>query len=394
MDRRHFLQGSIALAATGFHARLFAAPPKQSGNGRLLVVFLRGAYDAASALVPIGSDFYYEARPTQSIARPDAANPRAAVRLNADWGLHPEIARALAPLLARGEVTFVPFVGVPGASRSHFQVQDLIEAGDDGASQTRHVDGLLYRLAAQTGFAQAISYTPSIPLIFRGDESVANINLKGGRGALMSSDEKAELAQLYAGHELGGMLQQAESLRSQADGTDEMAASAKGAAGAGSFRKQARKMARFLKRDHRLAFAEIGGWDSHINQGSRNGALATQLGGLAEGLSVFAESMGKAWQHTTVVVVSEFGRTFRENGNAGTDHGHGSAYWVLGGKISGAAVRGPHMALTPESLNEQRDYPVLLDYRALLGEAAALSLGLGRAQTEAIFGVAPSALLA
>lgn len=398
MDRRSFLVGSVALAAAGFHARLLAAPALP-GDGRLLVVFLRGAYDAASALVPIHNDFYYASRPTQAVPRPDASCPQAAVCLDDDWGLHPAIASGLGPLLTRGEVTFVPFAGVPGASRSHFQVQDQVEAGDDGLGTPRHADGLLYRLATQVGVDRAISYTPTLPNILRGDEPVGNVRLQKGGHRILPADEKAELESLYVGHHLGDMLATADALqRDAADGQAmddryRVAGPGKGPGAAEQFRRQAAKMARYLARDHRLAFVDIAGWDTHAAQGSNGGHLTRQFAGLSEGLAIFAGAMGEAWRDTTVVVLSEFGRTFRENGNGGTDHGHGSVFWVLGGKVSGKPVRGPRIVLSAETLNEQRDYPVLVDYRALLADAAALTFGLDDRTLASVFGVAPTTLL-
>jgi uncharacterized protein (DUF1501 family) len=393
MDRRRFLVATLALAASGFSARLMAVP-RSAGEGRLLVIFLRGAYDAATALVPVGSDDYYEARPTLAIARPDPANPLAAVRLDEDWGLHPAIAQAAAPLLSAGQLRFVPFVGVPKASRSHFEVQDLIEQGRDGdTSAPRHPDGLLYRLAMRVGIEPAVSFTNTIPTIFRGEEPVANVRLRQKKSRLSEQDRR-DIEQLYAGHPLGGMLEKADELREHGDMPSDPNTGGRGAAGAAQLSRHAKVMARYLKRQHRLAFVDLGGWDTHVNQGARDGFLARQLGFLGEGLATFATEMGDAWQHTTVVVMSEFGRTFRENGNGGTDHGHGTVYWLAGGNLpgekGGSPVRGPRLALTNDTLNEQRDYPVLVDYRALLGEAAAVSFRLPDAELARLFGKAPS----
>jgi len=393
MRRRQFLAGALALAASGFSARLMAAP-RAAGEGRLLVLFLRGAYDAASALVPVASDDYYAVRPTLAIARPDAGNPLAAVRLDDDWGLHPAIAQAAAPLLSAGQLRFVPFVGVPGASRSHFEVQELIEQGRDGGiASVRHPDGLLYRLALRVGVEPSVSFTNTIPTIFRGDEPVANVRLRQ-RKSRLSEQERSDIGRLYAGHPLGGMLEKADELREHGDMPTDPNTAGRGAAGAAQLSRHAKVVARHLRRRHRLAFIDIGGWDTHANQGARDGFLARQLGFLGEGLVALASEMGDSWRHTTVVVISEFGRTFRENGNGGTDHGHGTVYWVAGGNLPGAKggspVRGPRLPLTLATLNEQRDYPVLVDYRALLGEAAAVSFGLPDEDMAGVFGVAPA----
>ena len=135
-----------------------------------------------------------------------------------------------------------------------------------------------------------------------------------------------------------------------------------------------------------LAFVDVGGWDTHASQGSISGYLPNRVGELGRGLAGFVEAIGpEAWKTTTVVVVSEFGRTFRENGSGGTDHGHGSIYWVLGGGVSGGRMAGEQIPLSAQTLNQQRDLPVLTDYRALLGGLFARQYGLSTAQLAAVF---------
>ena len=140
-------------------------------------------------------------------------------------------------------------------------------------------------------------------------------------------------------------------------------------------------------RDHyNLAFVDVGGWDTHVNQGGATGQLAGRIGELGRGLAAYAAALGPvAWRQTVVVVVSEFGRTFRENGNRGTDHGHGSTYWVLGGGVSGGRMAGPQVRISPETLNQNRDLPVLTDYRALIGGLWQRQYGLTKAQLATVF---------
>ena len=143
-----------------------------------------------------------------------------------------------------------------------------------------------------------------------------------------------------------------------------------------------------------LAFVDVGGWDTHVNQGGAQGYLAGRLGELGRGLAGLADEIGQEdWAKTTVIVVSEFGRTFHENGNKGTDHGHGSVYWVLGGAVKGGRIAGPQVALSQATLNQGRDLPVLTDYRSLIGEVMGRRYGLSPQKLQAIFpGVTPSNL--
>ena len=134
-----------------------------------------------------------------------------------------------------------------------------------------------------------------------------------------------------------------------------------------------------------LAFIDVGGWDTHVNEGNAQGQLANLLGNLGQGLSGFAQHMGPAWPSTLVVVISEFGRTFRENGDKGTDHGHGSAYWVLGGSVNGGRLLGEQVALSPASLNQDRDWPVLTEYRAMLAGLFRRTYGLDESGLDRVF---------
>lgn len=387
MDRRALLKLTASLPLLGFAGRAVAADV--NARGRLLVVFLRGAYDATNALVPISSDFYYTARPRLAIARPDASNPLAARLLTADWGLHPAIAAPLAAQLADGTLGFVPFAGVPGGgSRSHFEMQDRIEAGVGGTERIGG-EGMLYRLAEVLGLDKAMSFSTALPLIMRGAEPLPNLALRNPRRSRLKEDQFEAIGAMYRNHALHETFAKAAELRAlnEAEVPDiEMAG--RGAGGAGLFAREAARIASHMRERFPLAFLELGGWDTHINQGAGEGNLARLLGQLASGLAAFAEAMGEAWQHTGVLVVSEFGRTFRENGSGGTDHGHGTVFWQLGGALAGEMVRGPTLALSEGSLHEGRDYPVLVDYRAVFADATRRVFGLDRARLARVFGEA------
>jgi uncharacterized protein (DUF1501 family) len=164
----------------------------------------------------------------------------------------------------------------------------------------------------------------------------------------------------------------------------EMTAANRGAIASKGFELEARRIARLMQDKVRLGFVDVGGWDTHVNEGGATGTLATRLGELGRGLAGFAEEMGPAWRDTVVVVVSEFGRTFRENGDRGTDHGHGTVYWVLGGSVSGG-LRGEQIGVEARSLFQNRDYPVLNEYRGLLGGLFQRVYGLDAARLAQVF---------
>jgi uncharacterized protein (DUF1501 family) len=165
----------------------------------------------------------------------------------------------------------------------------------------------------------------------------------------------------------------------------EMQAANRNAISARGFETEARRMGALMRDRFNLGFIDVGGWDTHVNQGSTQGQLATLLGNLGQGLAAFAQQMGPAWNNTVVTVISEFGRTFRENGTRGTDHGHGTVYWVLGGAVHGGRIAGDQVRVERTTLNQDRDWPVLTEYRALLSGLFARMYGLNAAQIGAIF---------
>jgi uncharacterized protein (DUF1501 family) len=166
----------------------------------------------------------------------------------------------------------------------------------------------------------------------------------------------------------------------------EMVAANRNAINAKGFELEARRIARLMRERYALGFVDVGGWDTHVGQGAASGYLASRLEELGRGLAGFANELGEAaWRHTMVVVVSEFGRTMRENGNRGTDHGHGSVYWVLGGGLNAGPVVGEQVAIDARSLHQNRDMPVLNDYRAVLGGLMARQFGLSPAQVQTVF---------
>jgi uncharacterized protein (DUF1501 family) len=384
MDRRRFLEltGAGLLTLAG---RVYAAP--QSAP-RLLLVFLRGGYDCANLLVPYASDFYYEARPRIAIARPDpAGDPAGAVALDVDWALAPAVRDSIGALYAQGQALFVPFAGTDDLSRSHFETQDSIELGQPAQGRHDFGSGFLARLLEVVSAPAPIAFTESLPLVFKGPAAVPNVSLKGIGKPVFDERQATILVDMYRGHHLqpavaGGLDLRQEVAQAMAD---EMREANRGAIDTKGFELEAERTGHLMRDRYRLGFIDVGGWDTHVGEGAAQGTLANNLASLGRGLRTLSQTLGPQWHDTVVVVISEFGRTFRENGNGGTDHGHGSVYWILGGAINGGRVAGEQVRIERGSLFQDRDYPVLNDYRGVLGGLFRSMWGLSTAQLERVF---------
>lgn len=416
MQRRRHLQ-LLGLAGLGLASPLIRsqalALPATGADTRFLLVFLRGGYDAANVLVPSASDFYYAARPTIAIRRPAAAgglpDPQAAVALEGEgasgWGLHPALSATLMPLWQQRQIAFIPFAGTEDLSRSHFETQDSVEAGlplpgdhaQAGNASALRGTGFLNRLAgAMGGRAAPVAFTDGLPTVLAGPASVPNVSLKGTGRTPFDARQSQLFAEMYKGtrfesviaegfelrqtvaQEAEAMQKRAAALREGGAGADmaapsmaarmqEMDAANRRSLSAKGFELEARRMAGLMRDRFNLGFIDVGGWDTHVNQGGAQGQLANLLQNLGAGIAGFAEESGPAWNKTVLVVVSEFGRTFRENGTRGTDHGHGTVYWVAGGAVRGGRLAGEQVAVNAATLNQNRDFPVLNEYRAVLG---------------------------
>jgi uncharacterized protein (DUF1501 family) len=381
MKRRTFLLLSLASASL----RLFAAP---TGSGRLLVVFLRGGYDATNVFIPTLGDFYYDVRPNIAVPRD------AALKLDADWALHPALRESIYPMFQRGEAAFVPFAGTHDLSRSHFQTQDTLELGQPHDGPRGYDSGFMSRLASVLGAARPIAFTNRMPLAFRGPtlegaRPVANVALgpAGVKPPAVDTRQSALISEMYRDSRLGAPVSEGFAVRESVmrDLGAEMEAAGRNAVNARGFELQARRIARLMQGEYNLGFVDVGGWDTHVGEGGATGYLATRLQELGRGLGAFAEGMGSAWRDTVVVVLSEFGRTFRENGNRGTDHGHGSVYWVLGGPVRGGRIAGEQTRISAATLFQGRDYPVLNEYRSLLAGLFGRLYGLDPTQLSRVF---------
>ncbi len=394
MNRRELIKAFAAVAPLTVGGRVWAAPATDS---RLLVVFLRGAYDAANVVVPICSTFYYSARPTLAIARPDVGNPNAALSLTTDWGLHPALRNSILPLWEKREVAFVPFAGTSDdLTRSHFETQDTIELGQSAGGARDYRSGFMSRLATELTRVKPISFTDQLPLIFRGKSQIPNsgINYVGKPGV---DDRQAQLIRdMYAQSNLGASVSEGFKVRDDVyrSISQEMNEANRGAVSPRGFELSARRIGRLMREQFNLGFVDVGGWDTHVNQGAANGYLADRLSELGRALAGFSEEIGpEAWHDTVVVVISEFGRTFRENGDHGTDHGHGSVYWVMGGSVNGGRIHGEQIRVEQASLFQNRDYPVLTDYRAMFAGLFNRMYGLDAGSIQRIFpGVKPAEL--
>jgi uncharacterized protein (DUF1501 family) len=378
MRRRDLLKSALCSAPLFVAGQLFAAP--MSGP-RLLVVFLRGAYDASSILVPVSSEFYYSVRPNLAIAK------SAALRLETDWGLHPALKDSIYPLWQQKQIAFVPFAGTDDTSRSHFETQDTIELGQPSGGSRNYQSGFMSRIAQALAGATPISFTNQLPLTFRGGTPLPNIalNFTGKPGV---NDHNAALIQaMYQGQDLAPAVAEGFQVQSEVYNaiSGEMTAANRNAVSARGFELSAQRIGLLMQDKFNLGFVDVGGWDTHVNQGGADGYLANRITELGNGLAALKNALGDKWNDTVVIVVSEFGRTFRENGDRGTDHGHGTVYWVLGGQVRGGRFAGPQVAVTRANLFQDRDWPVLTDYRALIGGLLRKSHGLSPAQLGEIF---------
>jgi uncharacterized protein (DUF1501 family) len=389
MKRRHFIRagfgGALALAS----ARLWAAAG--AGSSKLLVVMLRGAYDGASLLVPYSSEFYYRSRPGIAVPRPDSGDPNAALRLDAHWALSAAVKGTIHPLYARKQAAFVPFCGSGDTSRSHFQAQDLMEMGQRDAGPLDYSSGFLNRLVQALGGdprAGGVAFTNNLTPVFKGAVAIPNVSLRGGMRAPLPQSEGERIAAMYEGTPLAAVAAAGIDTRREVSEQlmTEMAESARGAGPARAFENRARVIGKLMrgKPAYSIGFADVGGWDTHVNQGATQGALAANLEGLGLGLAAFASEMGPLWRDTVVVVLSEFGRTARENGNRGTDHGHGNTLWVLGGGVAGGRVAGEQVAVDEAQLFQNRDFPVVNDYRSVLAHLFGRMYGLTGTQVERV----------
>lgn len=391
-----FSVGRHALAALNTDAHLADRPR------RLVVVFLRGAVDGLNVVAPVSDPVYRSSRPTIGLRAPGQSG--GAIALDAHFGLHPALS-PLMPLWTAGKLGFVHACGSPDPSRSHFDAQDYMESATPGRKSTQDgwMNRLLGLLPAETGQAGAaptrgISVGPVLPRIYAGPQPVANLASGDGAGKPTALDRPrvgAAFDKLYAGQDSLSAAYQAsrqahrevmDSLQGPEAQAQEMLAANNGAPLPNGFPADAARLARLLRNDARvqLAFMAVGGWDTHANQGSDTGQLASRLQPLGHGLAALAQGLGPVFEDTVILVMSEFGRTVRQNGNGGTDHGHGNVLWALGGPVAGGQIHGRWPGLDPSAQYEGRDLAVTTDYRDVLAQVAARHFGLSDHELSAL----------
>jgi len=382
LPRRLFLQrAGLGLLALGlppsFLARAAAAEGKK--NKVLVVVFQRGGMDGLNAVIPFKDRAYYALRPTIAVAEPGSGAERA-IDLDGFYGFHPALA-PLKPLFAKGRLAVVHATGSPDNSRSHFDAQDYMELGTPGAKSAP--DGWLNRLlqdGRDGGPIRAAALTVRTPRILSGDApaltltSIEAFRLRDPLLAPALEKSYANVSDPMLRKSAAGLFEAMRVLRTAAP-------SAPAASGAvypsGRFGASMKEIARLIKLrvGLEIAFAPIEGWDTHVSEGGAAGQLAERLKELAEGLAAFERDLGDYMEDVVLLTLSEFGRTARENGNRGTDHGHANVMFVMGGKVKGGRVYGRWPGLDPDALYEGRDLALTTDFRAVCGEVLARHLG-------------------
>jgi len=403
MQRRVFVKsGALALVTMGLspsflRRSVFGMELPAAAKGRTLIcLFQRGAADALNVIVPHGDSAYYALRPSIAIARPTSSAINAAasaIDLDGFFGLHPSLA-PLKPLWDRGLLAPVHAVGSPSSTRSHFDAQDYMESGTPDVKGT--TDGWLNRYLATHGTCEscvtpaptpfrAVSLTPQTPRMLEGPAPTVamsalnefTVRATGGQAERLEALYRTGSADLV--HGTGRETFDAVKMLRAAN--PERYSSENGASYPRSqFGQRLRQIAQLIKSDVGLeiAFADVGGWDTHVNQGGATGQLANRLDDFASAVAALTIDLGDRMENVLIITMSEFGRMARENGNRGTDHGHAGAMFVIGGAVNGRRVHGQWPGLAREQLYEGRDLAVTTDFRAVFTEVASKHLGATR----------------
>jgi uncharacterized protein (DUF1501 family) len=396
ITRRFFIKSSgIALASLGaftpapsFLTRALGQTP---GNGRrkiLIAIFQRGAADGLNLVVPYGERAYYDLRPALAIPRPKSGEPGTAIDLDGFFALHPTLA-PFKPIYDSGQLAIVHAVGSPDNTRSHFDAQDYMESGTPGVKST--TDGWLNRYLQANPHPKAtpfraVAMGPNMPRTMQGRAPALAINNLNDFG-------------IRAGGQVGNAIQGGfealyeQSVNDVLRGTGKETFEAikllkrvnptqyQPAAGInyprGRFGDSLRQIAQLIKSEIGLevAFTDIGGWDTHANQGAAQGQLANRLIEFAQGIAALYADLQDRASDVVILTMTEFGRTVRENGNRGTDHGHASCMFVLGGEVKGGKVYGKWPGLKSSELYEGRDLQLTTDFRDVFAELAVRHLG-------------------
>jgi uncharacterized protein (DUF1501 family) len=360
MKRRDFLKSALGLPLLApFASRLvFADTPRPR---TLVWIFLRGALDGLSAVIPYGESRYFSLRP--SIALPAPGTDGGALNLDGSFALHPQLAPLL-PLWERKELALIHACGSPDPTRSHFDAQDFMETGTPGVKST--TDGWLNRylqhVAAPKLDLRALSLTQTLPRAMQGAAATLAVQ-KLSDFSLRTPLGEGSFEAMYAGS-VDRVLRGTFPAVHELERVGKVAVS--DAYPKGRLGEALRQIAQLVRAEVGLeiAFTDAGGFDTHVRQGASTGQLSSRLSELGQALATFAADMGGRLRDVCVVVSSEFGRTVRENGNGGTDHGHGNVMFVLGGAVSGGHVHGHWPGLDAAQLYEGRDLAITTDFRS------------------------------
>jgi len=389
-SRRVFLKnGAFAFVSLGF-APSFMARTAVAASGRskqLIAIFQRGAVDGLSVVVPYGESEYYRARPSIAIPRPNSGDS-AAIDLDGFFGFNPRL-QPLKPLWDAKQLAVVHACGSPDSTRSHFDAQDYMESATPGVKSTS--DGWLNRYlqaqhAEQSTPFRAVALTSQLPRMLQGTapalavSQLAQFGIRAGQSSeAVGASFEAEYA-AAADAVLNGtgrdafnaikMLKTADPSKYEAANGADYPRS--------PFGQSLRQIAQLTKANVGLevAFADVGGWDTHVNQGSGQGQLAGRLDDFSRSIAALVRDLGDRMADTVVLTMSEFGRAVNENGNRGTDHGHGNAMMVIGGGVRGGHVYGKWPGLAVEQRYDRRDLAVTTDFRDVFGEIVTKHLGL------------------
>ncbi len=394
VSRRGFMKGgALALVGTSvipsFLVRSVMAEVTSAvaSNKKLVVLFQRGAADGLNVVVPYSEKNYYGMRPSIAI------KPEEVLDLDGSFGLHPSLG-SFKPLYEAGHLAVIHAAGSTDTTRSHFDAQDFMESGTPGVKQTE--DGWLNRAlqderlplnaAGKPSAFRAVALGTQVPRTLQGKLpaiAISNVNdfSVAGKGAQTNSISNAFQAMYDEStdavlHGTGQETFEAVKMLKSADPAKYKPAGSVVYPNTG-FGNSLKQIAQLIKANLGVeaAFSDIGGWDTHQNQGAANGQLANRLKEFSDSIAAFWKDMGTDSENITLVTMSEFGRTARQNGTGGTDHGHANVMFVLGGSVKGGKVYGKWPGLSNEQLNEGRDLAVTTDFRRVLGEAAYKTLG-------------------
>jgi len=377
LTRRYFLRSSaIAVAGFGIAPAWLARAAAQENKKKIVIsLFQRGAADGLNIVVPFFEPRYYELRPTLALPSPGKAN--GVLDLDGRFGLHPTL-QTLKPLWDRGLLAIIHAAGSPSGNRSHFEAQDQMESGTlDRTTEDGWLNRVLESPTATTSPVRAVAVGAKMPRTLRGNGGgIAIGDLQ--QFQTRNPDVASVLQMMYSATPDTQLATQGKSTFDALKMIESINKTpytpANGAQYVGEFGNSLRQIARLIKADVGLeaGFADIGGWDHHSNEATQLGPLLQQFG---TSLEAFVRDLGDRMEDIVIVTMSEFGRTAKEDGNGGTDHGHGNVMFVMGGPVRGGKIYGKWPGLEPEQLFEKRDLQVTTDYRAVLGEVVRDHLG-------------------